>query len=239
MDLRESEILGDTIGAHWYYRSKARAVRRLLGNETVHRILDVGAGSGFFSRYLLEKTAAEVAVCVDTSYPQDADTIVDGHKRLLKRRSVDRSDADLVLMMDVLEHVDDDASLLARYVEMSPRGSRFVITVPAFEWLWSSHDDFLGHRRRYTVKRLERLVRGVRLEVDVCHYFFGLVLPLALPGRLVEHLRPPARPPRSSLATHHPFTNAVLEATSVLELPWMRVNRLAGLSVVCLAHKAT
>jgi methylase of polypeptide subunit release factors len=49
MDLKETDILGDSIGEHWYYCSKAAATRRLLGEAPITRILDVGAGSGFFA----------------------------------------------------------------------------------------------------------------------------------------------------------------------------------------------
>lgn len=242
MDLLESNILGDGVGKHWYYRSKALAIERLLHRGTpvcrVRSILDVGAGSGFFSRHLLEHSDAEIAVCVDPSYAEDTDETIQGGKHLLRRRSADSSDADLVLLMDVLEHVEDDIGLLKAYVDMCPPGSRFLITVPAFQWLWSSHDDFLGHRRRYTVTRLERLVHDVGLRLDTCHYFFALVLPLALPGRLAERFWPRADPPKSALRAHHPIIDALLGAACTIESRWMHLNRLAGLSVLCLAHRA-
>ena len=50
MDLKEEDILGADIGRHWYYRAKAAALRRAVGDLAPRRILDVGAGSGFFSR---------------------------------------------------------------------------------------------------------------------------------------------------------------------------------------------
>ena len=53
MDLKEEDILGADIGRHWYYRAKAAALRRAVGGLSPQRILDVGAGSGFFSRHLL------------------------------------------------------------------------------------------------------------------------------------------------------------------------------------------
>lgn len=237
MDLLEADILGDAIGEHWYYRCKARAVEALVAQPSPGRILDVGAGSGFFSRHLLTTTHATEAVCVDTSYNGDSSETSGSGRVVHKRRSIDSSDADLVLLMDVLEHVDDDLGLLAHYAAMSPPRSRFLITVPAFQWLWSSHDEFLGHRRRYTARAVRQLARRAGLELDVCHYFFGLVLPLAMPGRLLERLAPPGQPPKSSLRRHHPWVDAALGALCDLELPLMRHNRLAGLSVFCLAHK--
>src|SRR6185503_19334117 len=73
MDLKEEDILGDDIGRHWYYRSKAAALRRMVGGLKAQRLLDVGAGSGFFSRHLLRQAGAQSALCVDIGYERDRD----------------------------------------------------------------------------------------------------------------------------------------------------------------------
>lgn len=72
MDLKEARILGPAVAAHWYYRSKA-AMTKLLQAAAPSVILDVGAGSGYFSRYLLRRTTASVAWCVDIGYDADSD----------------------------------------------------------------------------------------------------------------------------------------------------------------------
>lgn len=244
MDLREADVLGDTVGDHWYYRSKAQAVERLLASAGGHSgpikaraILDVGAGSGFFARHLLQTTGAHSACCVDTSYATEHDETVAGGHRLQFRREIATSDADLVLLMDVLEHVTDDLDLLSRYVRSSPPGAWFVISVPAFGWLWSGHDEFLGHQRRYTLPQLESVIAEAGLQLECGCYFFGLVLPLALPGRLYERLLRRPGPPRSALRRHPLWLDRTLAALCRLELPLMRDNRVAGLSVMCLARR--
>jgi methylase of polypeptide subunit release factors len=70
MDLKEKDILGEDIARHWYYQSKAKAMVRMIAKLTPRRILDIGSGSGFFSRYLLSGTTAVEALCVDISYPR-------------------------------------------------------------------------------------------------------------------------------------------------------------------------
>lgn len=165
MDLKETDILGDSIGEHWYYCSKAAATTRMLGDASIKRILDVGAGSGFFSHHLLTHSAAREAWCVDISYPADSSASTAG-KPVHYRRSVDALDADLVLLMDVLEHVDDDLGLLKSYVDKVPSGSRFLMTVPAFQFMWSGHDDFLEHKRRYTLAQFETLAGDAGLTVQ-------------------------------------------------------------------------
>lgn len=235
MDLKETDILGSSIDQHWYYASKAAATSRLLGSTPIKKILDVGAGSGFFSHHLLSHSTASEAWCVDISYDADTDASTAG-KPVHYRRAIDTVDADLVLLMDVLEHVDDDVGLLKAYVEKVPSGSRFLMTVPAFQFLWSGHDDFLEHRRRYTLAQLETVARAAGLTVQQGAYYFGLVFPIAATLRLLPK-GAQSSPPRSQLKRHHPLVNTVLKTLCSIELPFMNANRLAGLTVFVLAQK--
>jgi len=233
MDLKEEDILGADIGRHWYYRSKAAALRRAVGALTPRHLLDVGAGSGFFSRHLLAETPAESALCVDIGYPSDRDDSVAG-KPVRYRRDTGPTGCDLVLMMDVLEHVDDDRGLVRHYAAKVPSGAHFLVTVPAFAFLWSGHDVFLEHKRRYRLPEIEAAMQGAGLEVVRGAYYFALVFPLAAAMRLA---RRNTTEPRSSLRKHGALANAVLAAACTAELPLFPYNRLAGLSAFVLAKK--
>ncbi len=233
MDLKEEDILGADIGAHWYYRSKAAALGRFVGPLAPKRLLDIGAGSGFFSRHLLVEGGAERALCVDTGYARDHDETIAG-KPVLYRRDCGFVDCDLVLMMDVLEHVDDDRGLAAHYAAKVPGGTHFLVTVPAFGFLWSGHDVFLDHKRRYRLPEIEATLRDAGLTIVRGAYYFGLVFPLAAAVRLAS--RGDAQP-RSSLKKHGALTNGILTAVCAAELPFLPLNRLAGLSAFVLARK--
>jgi len=235
VDLKETDILGSSIDQHWYYASKAAATTRLLGSTPIRKILDVGAGSGFFSHHLLSHSSASEAWCVDISYDADSDASTAG-KPVHYRREIDAVDADLVLLMDVLEHVDDDVGLLKAYVDKVPSGSRLLMTVPAFRFLWSGHDEFLEHKRRYTLAQLETVARAAGLTVQQGTYYFGLVFPIAATLRLLPKGAQPS-PPRSQLKQHHPLVNTLLKTLCNIELPFMKANRLAGLTVFVLAQK--
>jgi 2-polyprenyl-3-methyl-5-hydroxy-6-metoxy-1,4-benzoquinol methylase len=232
MDLKEEDILGSDIGRHWYYQSKAAALRRMVGGLRPQRLLDVGAGSGFFSRHLLAN-GAQSALCVDVGYERTWDETVGG-KPVLYRRDCDATDCDLVLMMDVLEHVDNDAGLVSHYATKVPAGAHFLVTVPAFRFLWSGHDVFLEHKRRYTLAEIEQTMRTAGLDVVRGAYFFGAVFPLAAAIRLATRNDPT---PRSTLKKHDALTNGLLAAACALELPLFPINRLAGLSAFVLAKK--
>jgi 2-polyprenyl-3-methyl-5-hydroxy-6-metoxy-1,4-benzoquinol methylase len=233
MDLKEEDILGADIGQHWYYRSKAAALRRAVAGISPRRLLDVGAGSGFFSRHLLSETEAQSALCVDIGYARDRDEQVLA-KPVLYRRDTGVTDCDLVLMMDVLEHVDDDRGLLRHYAAKVPVGAHFLVTVPAFGFLWSGHDVFLEHKRRYTLREIEAAMREAGLEIVRGAYFFGLVFPLAAAVRLAA--RGEAEP-KSSLRKHGALTNSLLSALCAAELPLFPANRVAGLSAFVLGRK--
>ncbi|MFO7886223.1 MAG: methyltransferase domain-containing protein [Desulfobacteraceae bacterium] len=252
MDLKETDILGENIGNHWYYRSKAKALKRLLGDAAIQNILDVGAGSGFFSKYLLSVTNAKTALCVDISYDAEFDDTAAG-KPIHYRRSIDTSDdmsdvasddtsdADIVLLMDVLEHVDDDIGLLQGYAEKVSKGTLFLISVPAFGFLWSGHDVYLAHKRRYTLTQVENVVECAGLTVKSSVYYFGAVFPIAAFLRMSEnffngHKQQHKQQPQSQLKQHCLIVNELLAGLSHMELNLLKYNRLAGLTVFCLAE---
>lgn len=237
MDLKETDILGENIGKHWYYKSKSNAMMRLLSDASPSVILDIGAGSCFFSKKLLSSTAAKEAWCVDISYENDSDATESG-KTVYFRRSVEKVNADLVLLMDVLEHVDDDVGLLTGYVNKVPSGANFLISVPAFQSMWSGHDVFLEHKRRYRLNQMEDVVRQAGLTVKHGAYYFGAVFPIAVAIRMASNLLQRGRgKAQSQLSQHHPFVNRVLAAMSSAEMPFFLRNRLAGLTVFVLAEK--
>lgn len=235
MDLKEEHLLGAAVASHWYYRAKLAALLATT-RDVAGEVLDVGAGSGFFSRALLASTGASGSTCVDPGYPDDREERVAG-KPLRFRRAVDASDAALVLMMDVIEHVADDRALVADYVDKVAPGTRFVVTVPAFMWLWSGHDVFLEHYRRYTVTQAEGVLRDAGLRIDHGHYFYGAVLPLVAGVRLAKRLTAGSAPPGSDMKVYGGLTNSLLYGVSRAEAAVMRANRLGGTTVFVSAVK--
>jgi SAM-dependent methyltransferase len=239
VDVRESDILDETeIGRHWYYRAKAAALARSLPERALRHVLDVGAGSGFFSRYLLANTAISRATCIDPAYANESDDAWAG-KSIVFRRRPDTAAADLILFMDVLEHVDDDLGLLKSFAEQAAPGTVFVVTVPAFRFLWSPHDEYLGHKRRYTIANLSEVLQASGLSTVRVHYFYALVFPLAVVTRVLQNMdRRNRGTPKSALRKHGSITNGLLWWLSAFELNFMRINRMFGLTVFAVLEKA-
>lgn len=228
MDLKEEAALGASIDSHWYYISKSRVVEEHVKGRGLS-LLDVGAGAGWFSRRLLARGLAREAICVDPGYPVDRDE-TPGGKRLAFRRGVETIDADVILLMDVLEHVDDDVGLLSSYACRAKPGTEVLITVPAFAFLWSAHDVYLEHRRRYTLAGLRETVRAAGLTEVSAHYYFASIFPAALIVRLLGRFRQPSR---SDMRPAPAWLNRVLLAILSAERTLMRANRAFGLTVVC------
>jgi hypothetical protein len=146
----------------------------------------------------------------------------------------------LILMMDVLEHVDDDLALLRQYADRMPDDAQIAITVPAFQFLWSGHDVFLDHRRRYTLPQVERLMAAAGLRVITARYFFGALFPAIAAVRLFDRLRLKAGTiaAKSQLRPMPSFANRALVAVHDFErVALFPINRLAGLTVFCLAER--
>jgi 2-polyprenyl-3-methyl-5-hydroxy-6-metoxy-1,4-benzoquinol methylase len=232
MDVKEEQLLGGAVGEHWYYRSKQLALDCLLRGVPYARVLDIGAGSAVFSKHLIENGAAS-AVCVDPAYTSDSTESWCG-KPIRYVRDVEPCGADLVLLMDVLEHVDDDVGLIRESMKGAAPGAFAVISVPAFPSLFSAHDRFLDHKRRYRMHTLENVARTAGLNIISARYFFAMILPLVATLRLLQR----DASPKSSLVPHPTPVNALMTFAHRLELPFFRFNRMAGLSVFCLARAA-
>lgn len=240
MDLKEEGILGAGVTSHWYYVAKGRAVRAMLGDLRIDEVLDVGAGSGIFSRQLLDAGVCDRAVCVDPGYAEERSELHNG-RVIAFTRAVEDVAQRLVLVMDVIEHVDDDVGLLRSYAERMPRGGRVLVTVPAFQCLWSGHDVFLEHRRRYTRAGLQAVVRAAGLQVERTRYFFGLLFPVVAAMRLRDgrRLEAGAIAAKSALKQHPtPIDVLLTRIHDVERVVLFPFNRMAGLSVFCLARRA-
>jgi len=238
MDLKEEQAIGGDPASHWYYISKGKAIRSLVGEGPFASVLDVGAGSGVFSRMLTDCGVAESSVCVDPNY-SDEFLAREEAGPIDYVRSVTETDASLILMIDVIEHVDNDTALIADYARMAAPGAKFLISVPAFNFLWSSHDDFLEHRRRYTLETLEKAVRAAGLEPLTLRYFFGMLFPAVAAMRIADRALNAGKEARESALKPASdwLTRAMVAVHDIERATLFPVNRLAGVTAFCLAEK--
>lgn len=166
---------------HFWWVSRRELVSGLIRNlDRGHGgdVLDVGCGSGALARELAASGATVTGVDV-VSHPQWS-----GHGSGVFREgdylelAPELGAFDTVLALDVAEHVADEARFVARLRENVRPGGHVIVTVPAYSWLWSRHDDLNRHFRRYTKSRLRSSLTAGGLDVMRCGYaFFGLIMP--------------------------------------------------------------
>jgi SAM-dependent methyltransferase len=96
---------------------------------------------------------------------------------------------DLVGAFDVIEHIDDDAAALASIATKLKPGGKFVMTVPAHQWMWTAHDVVNHHKRRYSRRSLKALIERSPMKLDKIGYFNSLLFPLAIAERAASKLR--------------------------------------------------
>jgi hypothetical protein len=235
MDLREVAT-GIDPEHHWYYQTKKAPLLRYFGTcvgRAGHRldVLDIGAGSGFFSRALLETFDDRIGriIMVDKGYDQEEISRDNGDRIERVRALPAEISNSFIVMMDVLEHIEDDSGFLADIGRRSKGQSYFFVTVPAFDSLWSSHDEFLGHFRRYSRQRLVDVLTGNRLNVDSAYYLYASIFPVVY---LLRKLRRTGAAIRSDLKPVYPVINGLLKSMIGLECRIARINTLFGLTCV-------
>ena len=170
--------------SHWFYAGKRQIVfacLHRLGALCPGRLLvDCGAGTGRFAR---EASRECTAVAVD-----DHDESLEIARKHLGADAVRRGSctalpfadatADMVTALDVIEHIEDDRSAVVEMARILKPGGVLVITVPAFQALWSDWDVSLHHFRRYRRPQLRQLLDSAGLEVLRCDYINVLAFPI-------------------------------------------------------------
>lgn len=188
MDLSER---GSAARRHPWETERFAAYVRVLADHgalDARRVLDVGAGDGWFSEMLLaELPAAEQIVCWDINY-NELELATDD-PRLVRTTAPPTPGFDLVLVLDVLEHIESPRRFVAEQLRpLTAPGTKVLVAVPAHPWLYGDHDRALGHHRRY---RSAELLAEVGEWIDVIEHgplFTSLVAPRAV-SVAVERLR--------------------------------------------------
>ncbi len=239
MDVGYATAYPEFYARHWWWRVREdillRRIRRLMRGVPDARILDVGCGAALFFDALqefghVEGLESDRAV-VDRS-GRWRDRIVVGD---LDGTFVPAAPFDLILMLDVLEHISRPEDVLRRASQiLRPRGC-ILITVPAFTWLWTAHDEMNHHVTRYSAAALrDLLTRSGLVTLEAEYLFQSLVVPKLL-VRAKEALS--SRRPRVP-AIPSPAVNAIIQAWFRAEhavAGWLPFGASA-LAIAALAH---
>lgn len=245
MDPAEYSLIARVQDRHWWWLGRGKIIEALLDEHLGGRgrlaVADVGAGFGAHVPLLL---AWGPVTCVESN-EQALETLRrrwGGRISLIPAEVPDDVDGrfDLILLADVLEHVEDDAAAAAWVHRHLNDGGAVVLTVPAHRFLWTQMDDVVGHRRRYARGELNALLAG-KFEIVRASYYNMFLFPVKLAfvafDRVKRRLFPQAEKRSYNDVPPEPINSLfrfILQAEAALlrrfSLPW-------GVSLVVVARK--
>jgi SAM-dependent methyltransferase len=179
---------------HWWYRGRREVLERVIADLQLPnplRILDAGCGSG---RNMVELARRGTVTGVELSetsaclaQAREAGPVIQGS---VTEMPFEPDSFDLVVCLDVIEHLEDDLAALRELRRVVAPGGSLLVTVPAYEWLWSGHDVINHHRRRYTRRSLLAVAERVGWKCTRTTYFNSFLLPVAILLRVLDRLSP-------------------------------------------------
>jgi 2-polyprenyl-3-methyl-5-hydroxy-6-metoxy-1,4-benzoquinol methylase len=233
---------------HWWFKARLNILKNTLDKKLDKtsglKILNIGAATGATSQMLAaygevtsleyDKTCCEIllektgidAVCASmTGLPFSDNTF------------------DLVCAFDVIEHIEDDKLAINEMMRVMKINGNYMVTVPAFQMLWSNHDVVNHHFRRYTKTNFNNIITGNKLTISYSTYFnFWLFFPIFW-TRLVLNLLPKKKDSASSGSDNEVFSsgliNSILYRIFLSEKSLIpRIKLPVGVSILTFGHKS-
>jgi len=180
---------------HWWYCARRKIIADLIRRETQlpngAHILEIGCGTGHNLAMLSGFGHVEGLELDDEARALSEKRL--GRKvmssPLPELSEVPDRHYHLIGAFDVIEHIQDDRAALASIARKLRPGGKFILTVPAHQWMWSAHDVVNHHKRRYSKRGLKELIDSSPLKLERIGYFNSLLFPLAIAERGASKLR--------------------------------------------------
>lgn len=193
MDLIELSRVGTEFHRHPWEQARARAVGYFLKNRkpAPQNVLDVGSGDAFIASTVAQQFPNARVTALDINYTQDVLEKIKAPSNLHLVSSLQQVRADVktdvVLLMDVLEHVENPGEMLQQVKSLNVDANTDIfITVPAYQSLFTQHDVVLGHYKRYDVNSLRALAEANGFSVQQSGYFFHSLLPVRACQKIIR-----------------------------------------------------
>ena len=223
MDIREVNNFGciEEEVNHWWIRTRFNYINEIIKyhNSKNINIVEYGCGTCNNIYYLLKispySSIIKSIIGIDPNLTnlEIPFWAIDSNCSL-KNSFSSTNKADIVLAMDVLEHIHDDHSALIEWKKTLKPNGLLLISVPAFQHLWSRHDIFLGHYKRYNKKGLNELAESVGFQTVKIHYAFSFIYPAVL---LLRKCLPQKYNSNSDLKKSNKLINIILKLLGYLE----------------------
>ena len=173
--------------SHWWFKGRREIIQSIIKKNINFKdkkinILDFGAGSGT-NINMLSKYGKVYAYEKDektSNFLKEKFKKNENIKIIQKPNDSNKAFFDLILAADVIEHIEDDVSIMKYLSKLLNKNGQIFITVPAFKFLFSSKDRALRHYRRYTKKKIQKLVYTDFNITKITYYNFFLFLPISI-----------------------------------------------------------
>lgn len=193
----------ESISRHPWELARLNVITRLIRENLNHssdvNIIDIGCGDTFVVEQLAKKYPQTSFYAVDIAF---TDEMIDHYRKKINLKnvflysstedisSIPDMKASLIILADVIEHIENDIEFISQLLKKKFITSQtlFLITVPAFQFLFCSHDKFLGHFRRYTNKSLKNNMASAGLNTMANGYFFFFLIPFRMAQVIKEKL---------------------------------------------------
>ncbi len=226
---------------HWWFVARRRILQDQIASLQLPqgaRILEAGCGPGGNLAMLSEFGKLDAF-----ELDEDARQIASAKSGIEVRSGALPGDIgyqpgsfDLIAALDVIEHIEADLESVQALAKLLRPGARLIITVPAYRWLWSEHDDRHHHKRRYTRPAVRKLTEEAGLVVEKCSHFNTILFPMIAGIRLLKKLSNTAGKPDDDMPS--PFMNAVLGRIFGAERFALRhISLPFGVSILCIARR--
>ncbi len=243
MNTTEYAIMAEREQTYWWHLGRLRIIQTYLraakGKKQNIRILNVGCGTGGTIDMLMQEGQTDN---VDTSDEAINFMTKRGYGNITKAEGVtlpfkDRT-FDIVGAFDVLEHIEEHIEALQEWKRVIRDDGAILITVPAYQWLWSAHDVSLHHKRRYTISSLTAAAKQAGLRVDKRSYAITFSLPLIVGFRLLGKLLRSQTTSETSYVDVPTWVNSLFTRILYGEAKLHTVASLpAGTSVIAILRK--
>ena len=240
MNDEEFHLLDRIEDDHWWFVGKRLLLHAFADRFTGGgRLLDLGCGTGGILNdwsdenrcYGVDRSRLAVEIC----RKRGLQGVAQGD---LTAPPLAPGRFDLVFALDVIEHLDDDVAFLRQASACCAPGGRLIVAVPAYQALWSRHDETFQHRRRYSRRQLAKAMTDAGLEIERLTFSHVIVFPVAALWRLVSGRTPLRRvAPKTDFFVAPRWLNALLVGLYRLEAKALaRWDAPFGLSLVCIAR---
>jgi SAM-dependent methyltransferase len=226
---------------HWWFVARRTIINYLVTHscnlQQGARMLDVGCGTGavlaglskLYDTYGIDTSEVAIEYCRKRG-------LANVYACNLENFPHSSLHFDLIMMLDVIEHTDDELGTLHQaYDRLTPEG-RILLTVPAYQFLWGPHDVMNKHKRRYTRKRLKIIMEQSGFVIEKLSYMNSILFPLALVQRGIQSFS--AQRHKKLLVIPPASINNLLKSIFTVEMHLLRVLSFPyGLTVLGIGRK--